>query len=93
MCSFILPPSQLQQERVINLVRSNGEGLGFNIIGGEGDAGIFISYIAPGGVADRVGGLKAGDHILKVSWEVYKVEPLIKDTPNNRKNLSIKDTL
>ena len=73
LCSFILPPSlppsQLQQERVINLVRSNGEGLGFNIIGGEGDAGIFISYIAPGGVADRVGGLKAGDHILKVSWK------------------------
>ena len=50
----------------MTLVRGKGEGLGFNIIGGEGDAGIFISYIAPGGVADSVGGLRAGDHILKV---------------------------
>ena len=50
----------------MSLVRSGGEGLGFNIIGGEGDAGIFISYIAPGGIADRAGGLRSGDHILKV---------------------------
>ena len=57
---------QPQPERAVSLFRSNGEGLGFNIIGGEGDAGIFISYIAPGGVGDRSGGLRAGDHILKV---------------------------
>jgi C-terminal processing protease CtpA/Prc len=60
---------QPQPERAVSLFRSNGEGLGFNIIGGEGDAGIFISYISPGGVADRSGGLRAGDHILKVNEE------------------------
>jgi guanylate kinase/C-terminal processing protease CtpA/Prc len=60
---------QPQPERAVSLFRSNGEGLGFNIIGGEGDAGIFISYIAPGGVGDRSGGLRAGDHILKVNDE------------------------
>lgn len=63
------PEEELQPERLINLVRTNGEGLGFNIIGGEGDAGIFISHIAPGSVADRASGLRAGDHILKVNEE------------------------
>lgn len=58
---------QSQSERLVTLVRTGGEGLGFNIIGGEGDTGIFVSFIAPGGVADRAGGLQAGDHILKVN--------------------------
>ena len=51
---------------MVLLQRDDGEGLGFNIIGGEGDAGIFISYIAPESVAARSDGLKVGDHILKV---------------------------
>ena len=49
------------------LNRPEETGLGFNIIGGEGDTGIFISYISPGSVADKSGALKAGDQILKVS--------------------------
>lgn len=56
-------------ERTVTLLRSEGEGLGFNIIGGEGDTGIFISYISPKGVADRASGLRAGDHILKVNGQ------------------------
>lgn len=42
-------------------------GLGFHIIGGEGGAGIFISYIIPGGLAHLNGQLKCGDQILKVN--------------------------
>lgn len=54
------------QKRTVVLQRPEGIGLGFNIIGGEGDTGIFISYISPGSVADNCGELKAGDQIIKV---------------------------
>lgn len=49
------------------LGRPEDTGLGFNIIGGEGDTGIFISYISPSSVADKAGELKPGDQIIKVS--------------------------
>ncbi len=49
------------------LSRPEDTGLGFNIIGGEGDTGIFISYISKGSVADTCNQLKPGDQIMKVS--------------------------
>ena len=44
-----------------------GPGLGFNIVGGEGGEGIYISYILTGGTADLSGELHKGDQILSVS--------------------------
>ena len=42
-------------------------GLGFNIVGGEGGEGIFISFILTGGAADLSGELRKGDQILSVN--------------------------
>lgn len=42
-------------------------GLGFNIVGGEGGEGIFISYILTGGAAHESGELRQGDQILSVN--------------------------
>src|SRR6185312_16309906 len=42
-------------------------GLGFNIVGGEGGEGIFISFILTGGPADMSGELRKGDQILSVN--------------------------
>ena len=42
-------------------------GLGFNIVGGEGGEGIFISFILTGGVADLSGELRKGDQLLNVN--------------------------
>lgn len=50
------------------LNRPEGTGLGFNIIGGEGDTGIFVSYLSPGSLADKSGELKPGDQILEVCY-------------------------
>lgn len=50
------------------LNRPEDTGLGFNIIGGEGNTGIFVSYISPGSVADKCGELKPGDKVIKVSY-------------------------
>lgn len=58
-------------KRTVVLNRPEETGLGFNIIGGEGDTGIFISYISPESVADKVGELKPGDKILKVRVVLY----------------------
>ncbi|XP_017774455.1 PREDICTED: disks large homolog 2-like [Nicrophorus vespilloides] len=41
-------------------------GLGFNIIGGEGGEKIFISFIAPGGPAHVCGELQKGDQLISV---------------------------
>lgn len=46
------------------------KGLGFNIVGGEGGEGIYISFILAGGVADLSGQLKRGDQILDVSCDL-----------------------
>lgn len=43
------------------------QGLGFNIVGGEGGEGIFISFILTGGAADLCGELRKGDQILSVN--------------------------
>lgn len=42
-------------------------GLGFNIVGGEGGEGIFISFILTGGAADLSGELRKGDQIISVN--------------------------
>ena len=42
-------------------------GLGFNIVGGEGGEGIFISFILTGGPADLSGNLRKGDQIISVN--------------------------
>ncbi|XP_065889304.1 disks large homolog 1-like isoform X2 [Dysidea avara] len=55
------------QERLVTFQRPQGTGLGFNIIGGEDNVGIFISFITVGGVADTTGLVKAGDQILEVN--------------------------
>lgn len=57
-------PDVLQRTVVLN--RPEDTGLGFNIIGGEGNTGIFVSYISPGSVADKSNELKPGDQIIKV---------------------------
>ena len=55
----------------MTLERPEGTGLGFNIIGGEEEVGIFISILSPQGLAAKSGLLKRGDMILEVrrSWD------------------------
>ena len=53
-------------QRKVTLNRPAETGLGFNIIGGEGETGIFISFIAPGSLADSAQELNVGDQIIKV---------------------------
>ena len=47
-------------------LQKGGSGLGFNIVGGEGGEGIYISFLLAGGVADLSGHLRKGDQILEV---------------------------
>ncbi|XP_076312458.1 disks large homolog 1-like isoform X3 [Tachypleus tridentatus] len=56
----------IREPRKITL-HKGATGLGFNIVGGEEDEGIFISFILPGGAADISGELIRGDQILSVS--------------------------
>ncbi|VDO33708.1 unnamed protein product [Haemonchus placei] len=42
-------------------------GLGFNIVGGEDNEPIYISYVLPGGVADLSGNVRKGDVLLEVN--------------------------
>jgi len=49
------------------ILKKGSSGLGFNIVGGEEDEGIFVSYILPGGSADVGGELHKGDQLLSVS--------------------------
>ena len=53
---------------MVELNRPEGMGLGFNIIGGEGDAGIFISYISPSSISGQSEKLSVGDQILEVLY-------------------------
>jgi len=53
------------------IIRKSGSGLGFNIVGGEGGEGIYVSYILPGGAADIGGQLRRGDQLLSVSYERF----------------------
>ena len=49
------------------VLKKSGPGLGFNIVGGDGSNGIYISYILSGGTADLSGELYRGDQLLSVS--------------------------
>ncbi|XP_073499882.1 inaD-like protein isoform X2 [Phyllobates terribilis] len=44
---------------------NDGSGLGFGIVGGKA-VGVIVRTILPGGLADRDGRLKTGDHILQI---------------------------
>ncbi|XP_059050919.1 patj homolog [Achroia grisella] len=56
--------SDWAQVEIINLV-NDGTGLGFGIIGAR-TSGVIVKTILAGGVADRDGRLKSGDHILQI---------------------------
>lgn len=60
----------IDKPRIIALSRPEGVGLGFNIIGGEEEVGIFISVISKEGVAADNGQLRVGDMILEVRFIV-----------------------
>ncbi|KAK7486483.1 hypothetical protein BaRGS_00022284 [Batillaria attramentaria] len=49
------------------ILKKGSTGLGFNIVGGEGEEGIFVSFILAGGPADLGGELRRGDKILSVN--------------------------
>ncbi|XP_055372920.1 patj homolog [Condylostylus longicornis] len=53
--------TQIQAIELVN----DGTGLGFGIIGAR-TAGVTVKTILPGGVADRDGRLRSGDHILQI---------------------------
>uniref|UniRef100_H2ZDL8 Uncharacterized protein n=1 Tax=Ciona savignyi TaxID=51511 RepID=H2ZDL8_CIOSA len=55
-----------REPRVVSLNKT-GCGLGFNIVGGDGSEGIYISYILAGGTADVSGELYRGDQLLSVN--------------------------
>uniref|UniRef100_A0A7E4ZZ59 Disks large homolog 1 n=1 Tax=Panagrellus redivivus TaxID=6233 RepID=A0A7E4ZZ59_PANRE len=64
-------PTQLVQPinydpRVVLLRKSTG-GLGFNIVGGEDGAPIYVSHVLPGGAADLSGDVRRGDVLLQVN--------------------------
>lgn len=67
---YFTPISQASEvlQRTVVLNRPEDTGLGFNIIGGEGDTGIFISYISPSSISDECGQLNPGDQILEVNF-------------------------
>ncbi|XP_043236903.1 disks large 1 tumor suppressor protein-like isoform X2 [Amphibalanus amphitrite] len=56
-----------REPRQVVLSKASGQGLGFNIVGGEESEGIFVSFILAGGQADRSGELHRGDQILSVN--------------------------
>ncbi|XP_068143393.1 patj homolog [Drosophila tropicalis] len=53
--------AQIQAIELVN----DGTGLGFGIIGAR-SSGVIVKTILPGGVADRDGRLRSGDHILQI---------------------------
>ncbi|XP_061401290.1 patj homolog [Musca vetustissima] len=57
-------PTDYVQIQAIELV-NDGTGLGFGIIGAR-NSGVIVKTILSGGVADRDGRLRSGDHILQI---------------------------
>jgi len=51
-------------------VKKGSSGLGFNIVGGEDNEGIFVSFVLAGGPADISGDIRRGDRLLSVSITV-----------------------
>ncbi|XP_021261138.1 inaD-like protein isoform X7 [Numida meleagris] len=64
--SDINPPETIRWGHVENVeLINNGSGLGFGIVGGK-LSGVVVRTIVPGGLADRDGRLRTGDHILQI---------------------------
>jgi len=63
---YELAKSLTKLPRTVILQRTS-KGLGFNIVGGVAGGGTFISYIVPGGTAERSNKLYCGDQILSVN--------------------------
>lgn len=63
---FDVAKSITRLPRTVILQRTS-KGLGFNIVGGVAGGGTFISYIVPGGTAERSNKLRCGDRILSVN--------------------------
>jgi len=49
------------------VVKKGSSGLGFTIVGGDDNDGIYVSFVLAGGPADITGDLKRGDRLLSVS--------------------------
>uniref|UniRef100_UPI00398F646E inaD-like protein n=1 Tax=Pristiophorus japonicus TaxID=55135 RepID=UPI00398F646E len=62
--SFASQSIQWGHVEEIELV-SDGSGLGFGIVGGK-PTGVIVKTVVPGGLADRGGRLRTGDHILQI---------------------------
>ncbi|TKR73287.1 hypothetical protein L596_020615 [Steinernema carpocapsae] len=60
------PEPAVSDPRLVRLIRPSNQGLGVNIIGGDG-APIFISTVVPNGVADQSGNVFRGDILLEVN--------------------------
>ncbi|KAM9238678.1 inaD-like protein [Leptosomus discolor] len=64
--SDINPPETIHWGHVEDVELINdGSGLGFGIVGGK-SSGVVVRTIVPGGLADRDGRLRTGDHILQI---------------------------
>lgn len=65
--SVTVPAGDGENLRHIETVElhNDGSGLGFGIVGGR-STGVIVKTILPGGVADRDGRLRSGDHILQI---------------------------
>ncbi|NXL48520.1 INADL protein, partial [Podilymbus podiceps] len=60
------PPETIHWGHVEDVELINdGSGLGFGIVGGK-SSGVVVRTIVPGGLADRDGRLRTGDHILQI---------------------------
>ncbi|NXE51426.1 INADL protein, partial [Casuarius casuarius] len=66
LASDINPPETIHWGHIEDVELINdGSGLGFGIVGGK-LSGVVVRTIVPGGLADRDGRLRTGDHILQI---------------------------
>ncbi|XP_061325609.1 inaD-like protein isoform X1 [Pezoporus flaviventris] len=66
LLSDINPPETIHWGHIEDVELINdGSGLGFGIVGGK-SSGVVVRTIVPGGLADRDGRLRTGDHILQI---------------------------
>uniref|UniRef100_A0A8C6JPQ3 Uncharacterized protein n=1 Tax=Melopsittacus undulatus TaxID=13146 RepID=A0A8C6JPQ3_MELUD len=66
LLSDINPPETIHWGHIEDVELINdGSGLGFGIVGGK-SSGVVVRTIVPGGLADRDGRLRTGDHILEI---------------------------
>ncbi|XP_064372363.1 inaD-like protein isoform X4 [Dromaius novaehollandiae] len=66
LASDINPPETIHWGHTEDVELINdGSGLGFGIVGGK-SSGVVVRTIVPGGLADRDGRLRTGDHILQI---------------------------